>query len=328
MEVIKKIEQLPGVVGAAGGEAVSGSLLGRIPNLHIVIEGQPVTQDPERHSAATVSDGYFRLMGIPLRQGRLFSPEDHPDSPLVTVINETMARRFWPFESPLGKRFKSVLPGTDGPWLAVIGVVGDVATNRDGRVYPRYYQTISQSSWRNLNMNILVRTETPPLELAAAVRRVVRSIDPTVPYFEISTVEQALAEQDRTRRFQTELVGVFAVTALLLAGLGLYGLMSYLIEQRTKEIGIRVALGAQTAEIWRLVIGQGMAVALIGMLVGLGAALAVTQLIKSLLFGVSATDPVTFAIVAALLAMVALLACYLPARRATKADPITALRTE
>jgi putative ABC transport system permease protein len=204
--------------------------------------------------------------------------------------------------------------------------VGDVVTNRDGRVYPWYYHTIRQWSW--LNMTLLVRTETPPLELAAAVRRAVGSIDSTVPNFEITTVEQALADLDRERRFQTQLIVVFAVTAMLLAALGLYGLMSDLVAQRTKEIGIRVALGAQAADVLKLVIGQGMAVALTGLVLGLGAAFAVTRLIKSLLFGVSATDPVTFSVIALLLLCVAFVACFVPARRAAKVDPITALRHE
>jgi len=324
-EVIQKIEQLPGVVGAAVGEGASGSRMGRVPNFNIVIEGRPAIQDPQRHGASRVSDGYFRVMGIPLRRGRLFSPEDHPGAPVV-VINETMARRYWPYENPLGKRFKSVLPGMDGVWLTVIGVVGDVVTNRDGRAYPWYYHTIRQLSFPK--ESLVIRTGTPPLELAAAVRRVVRSIDSTVLDFEITTVERALAELDRPRKFQTQLIGAFAVTALLLAALGLYGLMSYLVAQRTKEIGIRVALGARRRDVLKLVIRQGMAVALTGLSIGLAVALAVTRLMKSLLFGVTATDPATFAGVATLLAAVALLACYIPARRAAKVDPTVALRQE
>jgi putative ABC transport system permease protein len=325
-EAIQKIEQLPGVAGAAVGEGASDTLTGRFANVNIVIEGQPAIQDPQRYGAFRASDGYFRVMGIPLRQGRLFSAEDRPGGPEVAVINETMARRYWPSENPVGKRFKSVLPGTDAPWITVIGVVGDVVTNRDGRAYPWYYQTMRQVSF--LREPMVVRTQTPPLELAATVRRVIRSIDSTVPDFEIRTVEQALAELDRTRKFQTQLIGAFAVTALLLSALGLYGLMSYLVAQRSKEIGIRVALGAQRRDVLKLVIGQGMAVALAGVSLGLAAALAVTQLMRSLLFGVTATDPATFAGVATLLAMVALAACYAPARRATKVDPTVALRQE
>jgi putative ABC transport system permease protein len=325
-EAIQKIERLPGVRGAAVGGAVNGSFKGNVPNENIVIEGMPATQDPERHGRESVSDGYFRVMGIPLRQGRLFSAADHSGSPPVVAINDTMARRYWPSESPLGKRFKEVLPGLDGEWLTVIGVVGDIATNRDGRIYPVFYHTTRQWSW--LTANLLVRTETPPLDLASAVRGAVRSIDSTVRRFEINTVEQALSELDRPRKFQTRLIGAFAVTALLLAALGLYGLMSYLVAQRTKEIGIRVALGAQRRDVLKLVFGQGMAVALAGVSIGLAVALAVTRLMRSLLFGVTATDPATFAGVATLLAAVALLACYIPARRATKVDPTVALRRE
>jgi putative ABC transport system permease protein len=326
-EAVQKIERLPGVRGAAVGGAVSDSFIGRVPNVSIVIEGRPATQDPERHDRNMVSNGYFRVMGITLRQGRLFSAEDHSRSPGVAVISETMARRFWPSESPLGKRFKEVLPGADSAWLTVIGVVGDVVTNRDGTMYPTFYSTINQSAgwW---NWRLVVRTESPPLELAAAVRRSVRSIDSTVPDFEITTVEQSLAKLDRPRKFQTQLIGAFAVIALLLAALGLYGLMSYLIAQRTKEIGIRIALGAQRRDVLKMVIGQGMAVALTGVSLGLAAAAPVTQLMKSLLFGVTATDPATFALIALLLVGVATIASYIPARRATKVDPLQSIRHE
>src|SRR5262245_15834024 len=325
-EAVQKIEQLPGVRGAAVGRAVYGSFTGRVPNHNIVIEGRPAAQDPERHGLQGVSDGYFRVMGIPLLQGRLFSAQDHSGSGPVAVINEAMARRYWPSESPLGKRFKWVMPGLDSEWLTVIGVVRDITPNRDGRTYPLFYRTIRQWSWPN--ETLVVRTETPPLGLAAAVRRAVRSVDSTVPDFEITTVEQSLAKLDRPRKFQTQLIGAFAVTALLLSALGLYGLMSYLVAQRSKEIGIRVALGAQRRDVLKLVIGQGMAVALTGVMFGLGAAMGVTQLIKSLLFGVSATDPLTFVGIALLLLCVAFAACIVPAGRATKVDPLAALRCE
>jgi putative ABC transport system permease protein len=326
-EAIQKIGQLPGVRGAAVGRAVYGSFTGRVPNHSIVIEGKPTTQDPERHGKNGVSDGYFRVMGIPLRQGRLFSSEDHSGSLPVAVINEAFVRRYWPSESPLGKRFKWVAPGLDGEeWLTVIGVVGDITPNRDGRTYPLFYRTIRQWSWPN--ETLVVRTETPALELAAAIRRAVRSIDSTVTDFEIATVEQAFARLDRPRKFQTQLIGAFAATALLLAALGLYGLMSYLVAQRAKEIGIRVAMGANRRDVLKLIIRQGMAVAAPGVLLGLSAALALARLIKSLLFGVSATDPLTFVGVALLLLFVAFAACVIPAWRATKVDPLVALRCD
>jgi putative ABC transport system permease protein len=325
-EAIQKIEALPGVHGAAFGYAVFDSFKAHIPNVNLVIEGRPATQETARHGATTVSDDYFRVMGIPLRQGRLFTAADRPHGPGVAVINETMARRFWPNENPLGKRFKEVLPGMDAPWMTVVGVVGDVVYNRDGEVIPVFYGTIRQLSWNQ--MRLVVRTAVAPLSLAGAVRQAVRSVDSAIPNFEIITVEQALARLDRSRRAQTFLLGAAALIALILSALGLYGLLSYLVEQRTQEIGIRVALGAQRRDVLKLVIGQGMELVLAGVALGVGAALVLTRLLKGLLFGVSATDPLTFGLIALLLVLVALAACWIPARRAAKVDPLVALRTE
>jgi putative ABC transport system permease protein len=325
-EAMQKIEALPGVRGAAVGGAVFDSFKGHAPNQNLVIEGRPAVQETERHGRNTVSDEYFRVMGIPLRQGRLFSAEDRPGGSQVAVINETMARRYWPNENPLGKRFKQVLPGMDAPWVSVVGVVGDVVYNRDGEVIPVFYWSTRQLSW--IQMSLVVRTAVPPLSLAGAVRQAVRSVDSAIPNFEITTVEQALANLDRSRRAQTLLLGAAALIALILAALGLYGLLSYLVEQRTPEIGIRVALGAQRRDVLKLVIGQGMKLALAGVALGVGTALALTRLLKGLLFGVSATDPLTIIAITILLMIVALMACWLPARRATKIDPMIALRTE
>ncbi len=325
-EAIQKIEALPGVRGAAVGGAVLGSFKDNVPNVNLIVEGQPAMQDVRRHGRNTVSDDYFRVMGIPLRQGRLFTAEDRPDSSLVALINETMARRCWPSESPLGKRFKQVLPGLDSQWITVVGVVGDIVYNRDGGVTAMFYWPFRQQSWDQ--RSLVVRTAVPPSNLAAAVRQAVRSVDGAVPNFEITTVKQELANLDRPRRSQTLLLGVSALVALILASLGLYGLLSYLVEQRTQEIGIRVALGAQRHDVLKLVIAQGMTLALTGAVTGLAASWALTRWLKSLLFGVSATDPLTFAGVTLLLIVVALLACYLPARRAAKVDPLVALKHE
>ena len=325
-EAIRKIEALPGVRGAAFGSAVFDSFKGHVPNQNLVIEGRPVMQEIGRHGASAVSDDYFRVMGIPLRQGRLFTAEDRPGGPDVAIINETLARHYWPAESPLGKRFKRVLPGMDAPWITVVGVVGDIVYNRDGEVIPVFYWSTRQLSW--IQMSLVVRTAVPPLSLAGAVRQTARSVDSAIPNIEITTVEQALAKLDRSRRAQTLLLGAAAMIALLLAALGLHGLLRYLVEQRTQEIGIRVALGAQRRDVLKLVISQGMTLASAGVAFGVVAALALTHLLKGLLFGVSATDPLTFAGVALLLLLIALLACWIPARRATKVDPVIALRTE
>jgi predicted permease len=325
-EAIRRVETLPGVRWAAVGPAVTGTFRGNVPNENIVIEGQVPTQDVERHGRELVSDGYFRAMGIPLHRGRLFSAEDRRGGAGVSVVNETMARRFWPNESPIGKRFKQVLPGMDGQWITVVGVVGDILYNRDGTVVPIFYRPIQQ--WALIEMPLVVRTEHDPLNLIAAVRREVRAVDRSVPYFEIATAEQRLEELDRPRRFQTDLIGLFAATALILAALGLYGLMSYSVEQRRREIGIRVALGATSGQVARLILGQGLRWSLAGVVVGIGGALLFGRAVASLLFGISATDPLTLAAVTAGLAAVTAAASILPTRRATRVDPNIALREE
>jgi putative ABC transport system permease protein len=325
-EAIQKIEALPGVRGAAVGSAVFDSFKEHAPNVKLVIENRLAAQETERHGRNTVSDNYFGVMGIPLRQGQLFTAEVRPDGPELAVISKTMARRYWPNENPLGKRFKEVLPGDDAHWMTVIGVVEDIVHNRDGEVIPVFYRTIRQVSW--LQERLVVRTAVEPLSLAGAVRQAVRSLDSAIPNLEITTVEQALANLDRSRRAQTFLLGAAALIALILAALGLYGLLSYLVEQRTHEIGIRVALGAQPRDVLKLVIGQGMKLVLAGVTLGVSAALVLTRSLKSLLFGVTATDPLTFGLIALLLTLVAMAACWIPARRATRVDPLIALRHE
>ncbi len=325
-DALRNIEALPGVRGAAVGSAIFGSFNGNFPNEKIVVEDRPVTRDAERHERDLVSDRYFQVLGIPLRHGRWFSSADVHDAPPVAVINEAMARRFWPSENPIGKRFKEVLPGMDRAWLTVVGIVGDVSLNRDGSVAPIFYQSIRQ--WSLARLPLVVRTQGDPSGLAAAVRRAVRSVDSTVPYFDITTVEHQVRELDRPRRFQTELIGVFAVVALVLAALGLYGLMSYWVEQRTKEIGIRVAVGATNRNVVSLVMRAGLEWAGIGMVIGIGGAFAFGHALSNMLFGITATDPVTIATVVAVLAAVAAAASMLPALRATKVDPTVALRHE
>jgi putative ABC transport system permease protein len=325
-EAIRKVEALPGVRAAAVGSAVTGTLRGNVPNESIVIEGHPPTENVPRHGRELVSNGYFSAMGIPLYRGRLFSSGDKRGGPSVAVINEAMADRFWPSENAIGKRFKQVLPGMDNPWITVVGVVGDVLYNRDGAVVPIFYRPIQQ--WSLIEMPLVVRTEHDPLNLIAAVRREVRSVDRAVPYFEIATAEQRLEELDRPRRFQTELIGLFAVTALILAALGLYGLMSYSVERRRKEIGIRVALGATSGQVARLIVGQSLRWALAGVVIGIGGALAFGHALSSFLFGISGADLVTLAAVTAVLAAVTAAASILPTSRATRVDPNIALREE
>ncbi len=273
--------------------------------------------------------GYFRAMGMNLLKGRLLEESDHAEAPLVTVVDESFARRAWPAEpNPIGKRVAvNQTPDGEPLWRTVVGVVRHVKNyglDTEGReqiYFPHAQFPIS-------TMFVTVRTGGDPVVAQAAVRNQVAALDPSLPLFNVATMEERLAESVAQPRFNVLLLGIFAAVALVLAAIGIYGVISYSVSQRTHEIGIRMALGAQPRDIFRLVVGQGMVLTLIGVGVGLAASFALTRFLESLLFGVSATDPVTFAGVALLLAAVALLACYVPARRATRVDPLVALRYE
>lgn len=324
-QAARRISALPGVLGAAAGEAVLGSFRDHVPNQRILVEGRPETPDIERHGRNVVSDSYFQVVGIPLLRGRLFAAEDDLNRPRAAVINQTMARRFWPAENPIGKRFRQVLPGLDSPWLTVVGVVGDVLYNRDGAVVPLFY--LSTRQWPGLvQASLVVRTAADPAGLAPAIRQVVRSVDHSIPSFEIATAEQRLQELDRPRRFETMLITLFAVVALLLSAIGLYGLTSYAVAQRTREIGIRLALGATGGAIVRLVLRQGFAWVLGGAVAGAAGAFAFGRALSASLVGITPADPVTLGAVIVVLAAVAATACSLPTRRAARIDPSLALR--
>jgi putative ABC transport system permease protein len=272
-----------------------------------------------------VTANYFRTMGIPLVKGRDFAASDDDETaPGVAVINEAAARACWPGEEPLGSRFK-----LEGRTYAVVGVVKDVKHARlDGEAAPEIYFPYSQLpiTWRG--MTVVARTEAAPEHLAAALRSVVQELDKDQPIYNVRTLEGLISKSVSRPQFHLLLLGSFAALALLMASLGLYGVMSYTVTQRTPEIGIRMAFGAQPRDALKLVVGAGLKLTLIGIGIGLLAAFALTRVMESLLFGVSATDPLTFAEVAFLLIAVALLACYLPAWRATQVDPLVALRSE
>jgi putative ABC transport system permease protein len=323
-EAIQRISSLPDVTCAA----VGGLFSEHQPNSIIQMEGRRgAATDPQPHGRQYVSADYFRLLGIPLYQGRIFTTEDNAHSLPAAVINRTMARHFWPNENPLGKRFKQVLPGLDDDWLTVVGVVGDVLLNgRESRVVPMFYRPQSQIGFADTSL--MVRTAGDPLSLASAIRREVRSLDRTVPYFEIATVEQRLEAMEASRRFETKLLSIFAGLALLLAIIGIYGLLHYAVTQRTREVGIRIALGAQRAQVMRLILWQGLGWAVLGIGSGVAIALVATRLLESLLYGVSATDPWTFAGTVALLLLAGAIASSLPARHAAGIDPLIALREE
>jgi len=238
-----------------------------------------------------------------------------------------MARDYWPGRDPVGRRFKRGGPDDETPWLTVVGVVGSVkqyALDADSRV--TFYTPHAQSP--SGTMYVVARTSVEPSSLATAAAKEARALDPNVPVFDVKTMEQRLSGSLARRRFAMTALGLFALVAMALAAVGIYGVMSYAVAQRTREIGVRVALGAQGRDVLGLVVRQGMLLAALGIGLGLVGAAGVTRVMGSLLFGVGATDPLTFASIALLLAAAALLACYLPARRATKVDPMVALRYE
>ena len=290
----------------------------------LTLEGRdPRGAQPPLVRRSDVSPGYFHLLGIPLLHGRLFAELDNENAPQVAVINEAFARSYWPGGDAVGNRLK--LGASSNPWITVIGVVADARTESLAQTgVPGIYMSLYQR--RAKDLAILLRGRLDLEAIPVQVREQVQAVDPTLPVFGGQTLTAALADSLSERRFSMEIVGSFALTALLLAGLGIYGVISYLTGERMHEIGIRVALGARRADVGRLVLRQGLRLAIAGTVVGLVGAAIVSHLMAGLLYGVRPTDPVTFAGVAVVLVGVALLACYLPARRAMRVDPIVVLR--
>jgi predicted permease len=327
--VQERVRALPGV-SAVG--AIDGLFqLGGASNLGLrSVEGRAV-EPREQWTALTwkaISGEYLQAMGVPLLRGRFFSELDGPNSPLVAIINESMARRYWPDEDAIGKRFRGQdQRGRNDDWLTVIGVIGNMRSHGlERQPTPYVFEWYKQSG--AIPSDLVVRTTGDPAKFAMTLRSAVRSLDQTAILSKVTTMEEQLSEQISPRRFQASLLTLFSIIALTLASMGIYGVMHYTVVRRTHEIGIRMALGAQTRDVLRLVIGEGIKLALIGLLIGLSGAWGLTRLIKNLLFDVSPTDPLTFIVIALLLTFVALLACWIPARRATKVDPMVALRCE
>jgi len=324
--VLEQIGSLPGVESAG---ITSELFIGGNPERVVTVEGdaRPVSERL-RFRSDELSDGLFKALGTPLLRGRFFSAADGPDSPRVAIINDAMARRLWPGRDPVGKRFKLGLGDSDRLWSTVVGVVGDMRRQGlENAPVPQMFEPLAQNPPRRAIL--LVRTSMDdPLKMAGAVQAAVRRVEKHAPVYGVATLENRLGAFLAQRRFQTSLLIGFSVVALLMAAIGIYGLIQYSVATRTHEIGIRMAVGAQAGEIFRMIIGEGLKLSLAGLVLGLVGALWLGQAGSSLLFGVTATDPLTFITVSLLLTAAATAACYFPARRAMKVEPIVALRQE
>ncbi len=327
-DLIRRVEALPGVRSAAVTNWIP--LVPQGDSQGISIEGRPDPGPGKNPIVVTrvISPHYFSTMGIQLSQGQQFGEQGRPDSPRVAIISEAMAQRFWPGEDPMGKRFKTGGFNSPNPWMEIVGVTKDVRQVKlDADPKPQMYVPYTQPEFF-VPSHLVVKTNVEPGSLAATVRRTVWEIDRDQPVSNVSTMEEVLSESVARQRFTMLLLCVFAATALALASIGIYGVMSYSVAQRTHEFGIRMALGARGLDVLKLAISQGAKLILIGVAIGLASSFILTRFMSSLLFDVTATDPLTFMGVSLLIVVIALVACFIPARRATKVDPLIALRYE
>lgn len=325
-EVLRRLSALPGVEEASIGGGGSLPLARSRNQISFTIEGRPADSE---HSPvaelAAVSPEHFRVLEIPILSGRNFTDSDDDKALPVAIVDQTLARQYWPNENPIGKRIKSGPIQSTNPWLNIIGVVGDVKTDSlELQEAPHIYLSDFQAP--AYNSVIYLRTAGDPGTLGDAIRPEVEAVDPNVPVYAVRTMEDVIARSMAERRFALQILGFFAGVALLLAAIGIYGVMAYTFSQRRHEIGIRMALGAQPRDILRMALSEGMTLVAVGLGSGLVGALILTRFLHSMLYAVSPNDPLTFVALAALLAAVALLACFVPARRATQVDPLVALR--
>ena len=330
-QVLERVQHLPGVVSAGYSTSVPLSWKGGTNGFYPEGTGQTVPGLSYDANHRQVSADYLKAMQIPLRQGRYFDEHDNDQSLSVAIINETMARQYWPSGDVLGKRFTLGNPNENSPWYTIVGVVADVRQmGLDEPVKAEMYlphQQVTDQPWF-APRDLAIRTKGDPMVLVGMVRDVVRGADPNQPISNVATMEELLGEETAQRRVGMILLAAFAGLALLLATLGIYGVLQYFVVQHTNELGVRLALGATPGRIVALVVRKGMILTLLGIGVGLAASLALTRLMTSLLFGVKPIDPLTFGAVPVLLTIVALMACLIPARRASKTDPLVALRAE
>lgn len=325
-EVLRRVQALPGVQSAA--------VAGNLPltydgdSMPIGIEGRTDPPPDQRPDVIlrVVGPGYFSTMGIPLVRGRDFSEQDKADSARVVIVSEKTARHFWPGENPIGKRLKPGSTSRNIPWIEIIGVVKDVRQN-DFVSEPKMQMYMPYQQLNSFAPNALVvRTNVEPLSLAAAVRNAIWAVDKDQPVSNLRSMDEIVSEAVARQRFSMLLLGIFAALAMVLAAVGIYGVMSYSIAQRTREIGLRIALGAQKSDVLKMILRQGLRFVAAGLAIGLAASFVLTRVMASLLFGISATDPATFVAISLVLIAVALLASYIPAVRAMKIDPMLALR--
>jgi putative ABC transport system permease protein len=323
-ELIRRVESLPGVESA--GLSTIQPMSGFALNDPFSIEGRPFDSNNATWAGwQLITPNYLRTLGIPLVSGREFTEHDNAEATGAAIINEAMARRYFPNEDPIDKRISLGSPGP--PWLTIVGVVKDIPQRGlESRAEPDWYLSYLRQPQRN--GYLMVRAAGDPASLAAAVRSQVMEIDKDQPVTAIKTMNEVIASITAPRRFNTLLLAIFGTVALILAAGGIYSVISYSVTQRTQEVGIRMALGAQSGEVIKLILKQGLMLTLIGITAGIAGAIAAARAVSSMLFGITATDPATFAAISILLTIVALLACYLPARRAAKIDPTVALRCE
>jgi predicted permease len=329
-QVLERIAALPGVVSAAYTTSVPLDWKGGTNG--ITIEGRPVEKGiiyDANHRQ--ISADYFKVMGIALKQGRFFDEDDNRQAMPVVIVNETMAREFWPDDNALGKRFKQGMGNTSAPWATIVGIVADVRQmGAEAPVKAEMYLPYQQAGGQPwyAPRDLVIRTSVEPMSLVAAVTSRIHEVDPAQPVSNIRTMKEVLGKEFGQRETGTTLLSVFAGLAMFLAAIGLYGVLSYFVTQRTPEFGVRMALGAKSRDILWLVLKRGMSLAMLGLAIGVAAAFALTRLMQSLLFEVSASDPGVFALIALLLSAVSFGACVIPARRAMKVDPMVALRYE
>jgi putative ABC transport system permease protein len=327
-QILERLKTLPSVQTVAAGTDLP--LSGIEQAIFYTAEGQPPVAAPNSPRAYLhrVTPGFFSALRAQLVAGRTFSQPEMSSDLGVVMVSENVAKRFWPGQDPIGKRIKGGGPTSSNPWLRIIGVVGEMkyrGVPNNQTADPDIYLPLSD---RRRDILLVVRTALEPGSLAGAVRSAIHEIDRTVPIYNIASMTERIGEQTARNRFTGWLMGIFAGVALLLATVGVYGVMSYAVTRRTQEIGVRMALGANRPQVLLLIVGQGLPLILTGSLVGLAVSFGLTRLIATLLYGVTPTDAFTFAGVTALLVLIALFACWVPALRASRVDPLEALRHE